>query len=272
MNPEPRHPAASDGALDVSVSTGSPGLSVRRVRYEPHARQGRHHHDRTSLTLVFRGSLDEVVAGSCEHAGPLSVVFKPAGTVHANRVGPVGAATLQIEFDEGFIDGDASGVPADWGWAHAGPSARRFLELFARWSSGDDPEDALEDRVFDILAGFDGSEDGMGGRRPPGWLVDVVEEVEDTFRRPRSVRELARSAAVHPVALARAHRRHYGCSITERTRARRVREAAGLLSSAEETLSAIAFATGFSDQPHFTRIFRDETGLTPGSYRSLVRG
>ena len=35
-------------------------------------------------------------------------------------------------------------------------------------------------------------------------------------------------------------------------------------------LSAIAFATGFSDQAHFTRRFKEMLGLPPGQYRRLV--
>jgi AraC family transcriptional regulator len=78
------------------------------------------------------------------------------------------------------------------------------------------------------------------------------------------------SATVHPVALARAHRRHFGCSITDRTRKRRVREAADLLGAPDESLSTVAFATGFSDQAHLTRVFKRETGTTPGRFRALL--
>ncbi len=233
-------------------------------------RQSRHHHDRTSLTLVFQGSLHEVVGDAHEDAGPLSVVFKPAGTEHANRIGPLGAATLQLEFEPDFISGITMDEPGEWAWAHGGTPARRFLALFASWTGTDEGPLDLEDRLFDVLAGLVGQDvDGSG--LPPAWLTDLVEEVEDTFRRPRSVRDLARTASIHPVALARAHRRHFGCSLTDRVRLRRVREAVGLLGADSESLSSVAFATGFADQSHLTRVFKRETGLTPGSLRSLLR-
>ena len=241
------------------------GVSFRRVRYAPHTRQGRHHHDRTSLTLVFEGSLDEVVGATREQAGPLSVVFKPAGTEHENRIGPRGARTLQIEFEPEFLHGSDEGAES-WSWAHGGPAARRFLALVRDLRSGD--PGSLEAHLFDLLAGLRDDDVRSG---PPTWLARVVEELEDTYRSPRSVRDLAANASVHPVALARAHRRHFGCSITERLHARRVREAAGRLGT-DDSLCAVAYSAGFSDQSHMTRVFKRVTGVTPGAFRGLLNG
>jgi len=247
---------------------------MRTIRYRPDWRQERHHHDRTSLTIVFDGSLDEVVGRSRETAGPLSVVYKPAGTEHANRMGPRGAATVQIAFEPDYLSADRPDPPDEWGWAHGGPPARSFLELVRCWAAGGESEEEIERRLIDLLAEVPGTGAGHevepGAKGPPGWLARVVEEVEDTFRSPSLVRDLAAGAGVHPVALARAHRRHFGRSITERIHRRRVSEAAALLASRDRRLSSVAYAAGFADQSHLTRLFKRETGLTPGAYRRML--
>lgn len=262
MNVEPRHP------------NPLPGVSMRTIRYPADRRQERHHHDRTSLTIVSDGSLDEVVGSSREEAGPLSVVYKPAGTEHANRMGPHGATTVQITFERGFLSSDRPDQPADWGWAHGGTPARRFLELVRCWAAGGEPEEEIERRLIELLADLPRSaaddESGAGSSGPPGWLARIVEELDDTFRSPRLVRDLAGDAGVHPVALARAHRRHFGRSITDRIRRHRVSEAAALLASRDRSLSSVAYAAGFADQSHLTRVFKRETGLTPGAYRGIL--
>jgi AraC-like DNA-binding protein len=44
-------------------------------------------------------------------------------------------------------------------------------------------------------------------------------------------------------------------------------EAAKHLLEGGASLSRVAYATGFADQSHFTRVFRRSTGWTPGRYR-----
>ena len=47
----------------------------------------------------------------------------------------------------------------------------------------------------------------------------------------------------------------------------RIQAARRLLSTTNRALADIAHETGFTDQSHFTRCFRETTGLTPGDYR-----
>jgi AraC family transcriptional regulator len=51
----------------------------------------------------------------------------------------------------------------------------------------------------------------------------------------------------------------------------RVKRAKELLADPKMSQAQIAFAAGFSDQSHYTRWFRQISGLTPGGYRWLTR-
>jgi transcriptional regulator GlxA family with amidase domain len=46
-----------------------------------------------------------------------------------------------------------------------------------------------------------------------------------------------------------------------------VQQARLLLSTTDKPLPEIAILTGFTDQSHFTKRFRQTTGLTPNAYR-----
>jgi transcriptional regulator GlxA family with amidase domain len=50
----------------------------------------------------------------------------------------------------------------------------------------------------------------------------------------------------------------------------RVEKAIQLLHSSKYSLTEIAFLTGFSDQSHFTRIFKKHTGENPSFYRKKM--
>ena len=51
----------------------------------------------------------------------------------------------------------------------------------------------------------------------------------------------------------------------------RIEWARELLAGTDMPLSEIAIVTGFSDQSHYTRWFREIIGVTPGSYRWSMR-
>jgi AraC family transcriptional regulator len=250
--------------------TALEGLVISEIRYSPCARQPRHAHPWTSVTLVFEGSLEERVGSVEESARPLSVVMKPAGVAHANHIGDAGATTLQLSFARDFPGPEDCRRQLGWGWIHGGPVARSFLQLLADWRGGAADEAELEGRVFDVLSRLP-APTGRTPRDPPGWLRRAAEHVDDSFRAPPRVRDLAAVAGVHPVALARAHRRHFGESITDRIRGHRIRSAAHLLADTRTPLGRVAYRVGFADQSHLCRVFKAETGLTPGRFRRLAR-
>lgn len=75
---------------------------------------------------------------------------------------------------------------------------------------------------------------------------------------------------MHPVHLAAVFRKVHRQSIGEYVRALRVRQAALLLRGREVSLAQTAVRLGFADQAHFTRVFGDVVGMTPGAFRRLL--
>src|ERR687898_58335 len=86
-----------------------------------------------------------------------------------------------------------------------------------------------------------------------------------------SLSSLARAVGVHPVTLARAFRQAFGCTVGEYVRQLRIERAAHQLAGTELSLAEIALAAGFSDQSHFSNMFRERTGLSPSKFRRVVR-
>ena len=75
---------------------------------------------------------------------------------------------------------------------------------------------------------------------------------------------------MHPVHLARTFRRVYQTTFAAYVRDLRIecarRELAG-----RAPLSDIAALAGFADQSHFSRLFKQHTGLTPSEYRLALQ-
>jgi AraC family transcriptional regulator len=248
-------------AFRFDLSVYSPGCC-----HPPHA------HDQLHLSLALRGRIAERVGDTIEHAGALSAVVKDPGVTHADEFGRTGAVMARLVIPEHrFADlvPDKGDAPA-WAWTHDPAAATPFLRLVERAARGQKVFSVDDGDVVDLLAAFAPAPAGLARGVPPRWLRLVMEQLHDADSANLTVRDLARSAEVHPVYLARAVRRWYGTSPAAELRRARLRRAADAIAHRAGTATSIAHRTGFSDQPHLCRVFSKATGLTPGHYSRLV--
>ncbi len=246
-------------------------FAVFRNVYGPGERHEWHAHGYSNVSVVLAGSLRERVGRAESVAGPLSVVAKPAGTEHVDVFGPRGAVLLQLPLARRWIVEQEDGTRAveQWRWSTS-PDAARWLLRLAMTGSTAIPC-SIDDGIAECLGAVYASEPREHDKPVPDWLARIREQIRDERGRGAGVGQLAREAGVHPVYLTRRFRRAYGCSVTAALQAERVRAAADMMGSRDETLSGIAYGTGFADQPHLTRTFRRVAGLTPAVYRRLAR-
>jgi AraC-like DNA-binding protein len=85
-----------------------------------------------------------------------------------------------------------------------------------------------------------------------------------------SLRELAEAAVLEPHRLIRAFTAAVGLPPHAWHKQMRIRDAQTRLIRGE-AVAEVAYATGFADQAHFTRVFRAVTGVTPARYRRAHR-
>lgn len=64
---------------------------------------------------------------------------------------------------------------------------------------------------------------------------------------------------------------YLGCSVALYIRKQRIKHALELLEKTDEPISSIAYAVGFSDYGHFSRVFRQLTGTSATDYRKQNR-
>jgi transcriptional regulator GlxA family with amidase domain len=107
-------------------------------------------------------------------------------------------------------------------------------------------------------------------KRPPRWLFRVVEKLNAEYTENLSTEELASEANVHPVHLTSVFRRFYHGTIGEYVQKLRVAHASKLLLDKDIPLVEVACSAGFSDQSHFTRIYKRYVGITPGAFRNSL--
>lgn len=108
----------------------------------------------------------------------------------------------------------------------------------------------------------------VAARDVPEWLAEF-EHVRLAGRMvtTKSIDAAARMAGVSREHLARTYRRHFGMSVTEAIKARRLHTAWDAVTRSAMPLAHIADASGFADQSHMTRQFTEWIGMAPAAVR-----
>lgn len=141
------------------------------------------------------------------------------------------------------------------GFVEAGHKERRDVGA----GGGDEP-------MLELLAQVRRRLEGRRRVRPPPWLLTARDLLADGDG-PAALGALAARVGVHRVHLAREFRDHFGLTVGDYVRRRRLVRARLLVAETDLPLSTAAADAGFADQAHLTRAFRAAFGTTPGRYR-----
>lgn len=110
-----------------------------------------------------------------------------------------------------------------------------------------------------------------GGERQGRSLLTIVKYIQDNYRTV-SLREVAAKFHYEPNYLGKLLKGHLGKSYTELIGELRIQKAKSLLLGTDMGMEKVAEHAGFQSAVHFSRSFRQATGLSPSQYRKQERG
>ncbi|MEH3113028.1 chromate resistance protein ChrB domain-containing protein [Pedobacter terrae] len=113
-------------------------------------------------------------------------------------------------------------------------------------------------------------------KKAPEWtreLRDMIQDQLDT-NMSMSLQQASDSLEISPAYLSREFSRYFdNLSFGDYIRKMRIDKAISLMETVAYSLTEIAYLTGFSDQSHFNRIFKKQTGQNPSAFRkNLLKG
>ncbi len=231
-----------------------------------------HSHDEAHVTLVLQGACHETYLRQTHTLEPLTVTYFHPGESHTLNVLDGNFRTFDIELNDAWLDRllERPIAPNALLGSRNHSISRLATRLYQEFREMDEVSGlAMEGLALEILADLSRSSRQSRTKRAPRWLALAVETIRDEFARTITLPELAQSAGVHPAHLAEVFRQHYQCTPGEYLRRVRVERAIELMAEPEAALAEIALAVGFSDQSHFSRVFKRATGMTPARFRRL---
>ena len=233
------------------------------------------------------GSAVLQLAGASYTAHGLSGLYVPAGVPITSRMLEDGSfAHVDLHLEAAALERGLSGMRL-----RRDPNLPQFiseafrLRLLARLFADEicqpmRPVQMLEGLLVATLAEvFEASHDGefpafsaaptmQRGGMTPFQLAAVERRLAQAIDRPLSVDEMARAAGLSESWFAHAFKKTTGLTPQRWQMQQRLAVAARMIAEDHtRPLADIALATGFSDQPHFSRAFRAEYGQPPATWR-----
>lgn len=233
----------------------------------------KHFHANPYFTLVLDGGYSEELRNKAYLHKPMSLLWRREEVLHReDRIGAAGAHFFTVEVQRTQLAelSQLARIPEDFCEQNSPlvQLVRRLYHEFKHWQLGS--ELIAEGIILEILA-LSLRRVIHPEKRPPAWLLRVVERLNDEFTENISNQELAREARVHPVHLAAVFRQFFHKTVSEYVQDLRIDQATKLLADRRHSLAGIAALTGFADQSHFTRVFKSRIGVAPGGFRNSLR-
>lgn len=129
-----------------------------------------------------------------------------------------------------------------------------------------------EKLLLEIFNAYEREKSAQRGKAPE-WAQQLKEIIQDQIdtNLNLSLKEVAAGLDMNPAYVSREFSKYFSdLSFGEYIRKLRIEKAIELLGSTSNSLAEIAYLTGFSDQSHFNRIFKQHTGQNPSAFRKSL--
>jgi AraC-like DNA-binding protein len=110
-------------------------------------------------------------------------------------------------------------------------------------------------------------------KKVPGWVNELKEMIQDQIDAQFTfdLKKISTDLELNPSYLSREFSKYFeDLNFGDYIRKIRIEKAINLIQNSNYTLTEISYLTGFSDQSHFTRIFKLHTGENPSSFRKKI--
>jgi AraC family transcriptional regulator len=246
------------------------GIIVLESAYTPNLRIPPHEHAEAFFDFVLDGGCSETNDGRTRDRQPLTLAFHPAGEVHSSCWHGSEPRCLHIEIAPLLLSrvrqySPVLDRPAYFPEGTAGLLATRLYNEFQH--SDDVSPLVIEGLALELLGECARPASRSVERRPPRWLAQVRDLLNDRFAEHLTLDNIADSVGVHPAHLGRVFRHFHGCTIGAYVRKVRIDVACRCLATSDTSLVEVALATGFADQSHFSRTFKRQTAMSPAAFR-----
>ena len=275
LEPAAYHPTKERFHGESLKSCSIPGFIMSECRYPPHFETPLHAHVRALFCLSVEGAYTARYGPKTCTCEPSSLLFHAPNEMHSEHFQNSGGRFFIIEIEPWWLEWvREQGAAIDFSSDFKGGSLAMFgMNLYQEFLAMDEVSPLIvEGLMLAIVGKASRRATTDASSHPPRWLEQARQLIRDRFTETLTLAEIARDAGVSPSYLAQMFHKHYFNTVGGYIRQLRLEFACREMAASNAPLCQIALAAGFSDQSHFTRMFKRRMGISPSKYRESFAG
>jgi len=233
-----------------------------------------HYHENAYFTFILEGNVIEGNKKEIYNCSAGSLLFHNWQEPHYN-IKPDGFTRgFHIELEKGWFDNlefNTTNLQGSINIAY--PDLKFLMYRIFRETKMDDATTPLyiQTLLLETLAKMLRDNQTKSNKKP-SWVADLNAILNDQFSEPLTLEYLSGTLNIHPVHLSRDFSKYFNSGLGQYIRKLKVQRSLQLISQKKLDLTTIALDCGFADQSHFTRCFKEITGINPSQYRKILLG
>jgi len=250
----------------------SSGLIFTRCFFPQAFNSEWHKHENSHLTFCLKGGSIERRKKENILCSPGLLLFYPADELHRNTDYVSNSESFSIEFENKWCKNfEISNQQSRKDNIITDPLIKHQIVRIMREVKERDDQSGLnlEAILLKLLSNL--NKDKISDKKPL-WVSVLYDLLHDEYNNCWNLNDLSKKINVHPVTISKYFPKYFHSNIGDYIRKIRTERSLIDLSRKSMAIEEIATKYGFVDNAHYTRVFKNHTGLTPSQYRKYISG
>ena len=250
----------------TAESLRTENFNISLTNHSPNSKILLHSHDKPYFCLLASGVYKEK-SKATDIITYGEVLYRTANYEHSNSFSNKGCLCLNIEINdyEQFITLNELKLPTNVSKQKATVELYKLLYGLKRGLSNDILNIYCYESMIEIINIFNGKGD-------INWVKKIKELISDNPLETISLDKLSLEFSLHPNYIVRKFKETTGFKLSEYLTNIRLEHSIKHLLLNNEPITAIALESGFYDQSHFNKNFKNHIGTNPKHFRKIIKG
>ena len=244
------------------------GISVIETEYKEKVFEGWHSHENAHITLFLEGGTLEKRKDITHAVTPGTILFYHSDEQHLNYDTLFPSNNINIEIQPRILTAFGF-TEAMLEMAVEDNAKTKFLilKMYRECLNGDAFAQDTITMLFSQLTNNLKAQEQL--LKCPPWVKQLHELLNDCWDENPNLQDLATVLHVNPITISKYFPRYFGCTFGEYMRRLKVNRSLALIKQHTLSLTDVGFQCGFTDQSHFIRIFKEQTGFLPKQFQKI---